>query len=372
MKNDLSKKAKISHSSDSKDCDCVVSLQRIADDLGLSKVSVSLALNESPKISAATKKRIVAYAKKIGYVKNALLARVMSNIRSRTPNGFIETIVLLNANKLEDAHARYPIFSEYIRGIKSEATKLGYSVYEIWLHNKSLTADKLHRVLDSRGIRGGIIIGHIDDDSLPSRFGSVWNDFKFVSAGLRTSNPVLDFISADKFLIGYHAMIKIIKNGYKRPALVLDEKIDELVEGRFVGGVLRAQLQLKEDSRIVPFLAVEKARKNSKIFFDWLSAHSPDAIFSLSSKTNEWLKSVRHLIPKATELIILEDSLKNPQWIGMDKNYEMVGRLAVKKLFDLLNRPVYLRGESVPTATVIAPKWNDEACGISKKSSSKK
>jgi len=331
-----------------------ISLREIAEKLGISKAAASLALNGSKKISEPTKVKVRKLAQKLGYSKNALVSSVMAGLKGTGGERFLETIVLVNANKNRDAAKKYPIFSKYIAGINSEARALGYAVYEVWLHDPRMNPTKLQRILESRGIRGGIIIGHVDDNILPDKFAPIWQNFKFVSAGLKTFNPILDFISADKFLIAHYATKKVIARGYKRPGLVLAEHIDELVEGRFVGGFLRAQLALPEPDRIPPFLETDV-----KKLYRWLEKYNPDVIFSISNATSEWFKEKATAVPRGMPVIHLEMRCEASEWIGIDQNYELVGRIAVRKLFTALNAPFYLKDADVRTATIVLPKWNN-------------
>ena len=159
-------------------------MKDIANALGISKVCVSLALRGAKNISEETKKRVFETAYKMGYKKDALLSNVMANIRSRKKkDDFCGTIALINANKDKDATIKYPIFEKYISGIRAESKEIGYSLYEVWLHDKTLTPHKLSGIMKARGIRGGIILGHVSADSLPIGFSEIWRNFKFVSAG---------------------------------------------------------------------------------------------------------------------------------------------------------------------------------------------
>lgn len=335
-----------------------VTLGKIAEMAGVSKCAVSLALKGSRKISEAVRRKIKRIADANGYRGSALLSTVMSNIKTGRSCDFLETIVLINANRSKDAPKRFPIFEKYINGIMAEASHLGYSVYSVWLHDEKLTQQRLKKILVSRGIRGGVIIGHADDTILPERFSQIWRDFKFVSAGLRTFNPTLDFISPDKFLIAQYATAQIIKKGYRRPAIVLDAHIDEIVEGRFIGGFLRAQLALPEKSRISPFLDVARAKKKNEIFIDWVKKNKPDVIFSVSNATAEWLDEIYTKLPNSVEIVRLERNSIGEGWVGIDTNYELVGRLAVRKLFDILNTRAGMGDIDVSTCTIVEPHWN--------------
>ncbi len=336
-----------------------VSMKDIADKLGISKVCVSLALKGAKNISSKTKKRVLDAACEMGYQKDALLSSVMSNIRMRGANGFCETIALINANKDESAPEKYPIFAKYISGIRAEAQDAGYALYEVWLHDRKLTPHKLDGIMKARGIRGGVILGHTSDDSLPGGFSEIWRDFKFVSAGIKTDNPMVDFISADKFLIARRAAEKAIEKGSKRLGFVLDSAIDDLVDGRFSGGFLRAQLMLPESARIPPFLDVAGAKKDAEIFYRWLKKYKPDSILSLSNQTGEWLESKAVRLPKNLYIIRIDSPTDSADWVGLDGNYELVGRMAVRRLSELLNRRASSGEIGAATSTVISPKWTD-------------
>ncbi len=335
-------------------------MKDIANALGISKVCVSLALRGAKNISEETKKRVFETAYKMGYKKDALLSNVMANIRSRKKkDDFCGTIALINANKDKDATIKYPIFEKYISGIRAESKEIGYSLYEVWLHDKTLTPHKLSGIMKARGIRGGIILGHVSADSLPIGFSEIWRNFKFVSAGIKTNNPMVDFVSADKFLIARHAAEKAIEKGCKRLGLVLEKSVDDIVDGRFSGGFLRAQLALPEKERIPPFLEVAEAKENPKIFYAWMKKYKPDSILSISTQTREWLESDSVTLPEDIGIICIDTPNYGHEWVGLDQNYELVGKMAVRRLSDLLNRSASSGSFGVTTATVIAPKWTD-------------
>ena len=333
----------------------------IAKELGVSKSTVSLAFIASKKVSPELRKKILDFAKKCGYKKNPLLSSAMSSIKkSRADFDFLETIVLINANQTKDASEKYPIFSRYINGINAEAKELGYGVYYIWLYEKNLTPERLKKILDSRGIRGGVIVGHINNKKLPEEFSLIWNNFKFVAAGTKTFNPTIDFISSDKFLIAHHVTNKIIKMGYKRPSMIIDEHFDEIVEGRTIGGFLRAQLNLPDGNRVPPFLKVRQAKKNPKLLLTWLKKYKPDAVMCTSNSTSEWMSQpdISEMISKYAVQLNMELKSDENGWNAIDQNYELVGRFAVRKLFEILNATSSSSLRNVITATIVEPRWN--------------
>ncbi len=343
-----------------------VTLTDLAKEMGISKSTVSLAFTSSKKVSPELRGKILTLAQKRGYKKNPLLSVAMSNVK-KPRHEFLETIVLINANIDKFAPQKYPIFSEYIKGVELEAKELGYGVCQVWLYEKNITSQKLRKILESRGIRGGVIVGHINNKKLPKEFSEIWNNFKFVAAGTKTFNPTIDFISSDKFLIAQHVTEKIIKLGYKRPSMIIDEKMDEIVEGRTLGGFLRAQLRLPDECRVPPFFKVAQAKKNPSLLSAWLEKYKPDVVVCTSNSTSEWLsqKEILSMISKYATQINMELKSEEFGWNAIDKNYELVGRFAVRKLFELLNAQSSSALKNVITATIVEPRWNKKL-GLSK------
>ncbi|APY11567.1 hypothetical protein BWZ22_10085 [Seonamhaeicola sp. S2-3] len=122
------------------------SLKDIAEDLNVSKTTVSLVLNDKGnenKISQETQKRIKAYAKKNGYAPNQL-ARGLSRGKS-------EAIGLIVPDISDQFYAK-------IAGIiEKKAKKLGYNVVYSSTYEDSVEENKLIRSMLNRQIDGLII-----------------------------------------------------------------------------------------------------------------------------------------------------------------------------------------------------------------------
>ena len=328
----------------------------IAKMVGVSKNAVSLALRNSRSISKETTKKILEAARKLGYVRNEEVSRVMSQIKSSFNPKFFAAIALINANPDRDAFKKHPTIPEYVRGIYKAARRESFAVNEFWLYDKKLNGASLARILRSRGIAGGIVVGLMDNNRLPRKFNEVWKNFKFVVTGVRTYNPTFDFVSTDHFLLAYRATLEALRRGYRRPALVLDETIDELIEGRFTGGYLKAQLKIPKADRIEPFFDVKGARKNREIFYKWFRENSPDAIITLYNFPFDWLREIGVEAPRDIALIQLEWRRGEPYWTGMNQRNDLVGESAVEHLSKILRQSNYAKEDSV-RAILISPEW---------------
>lgn len=328
----------------------------IAKIVGVSKNTVSLALRDSPLISKNTKKKIVKAAQSIAYEKNATFSKFMSEIKVSGLKRYRETIALINAHENSNAFKSHPTIPRYIEGIKRAAKREGFALDEFWLYDSNLNGRKLARILKSRGIRGGVIVGLMNNNRLPAKFKEIWTQFKFVVTGVRTYGPTLNFAIADHFLIAYQATLQALEHGFDKPALVLDKDIDELIEGRFTGGFLRAQMNMAKENRIEPFFRVKEARQDISIFTKWFKKHKPNAIICLYNSVKKWVEDMGLKVPEDIALIQLERRESEPEWAGLNQCNDLVGEAAIERLAQILYAPPSEKNSKV-TATLVSPEW---------------
>ena len=328
----------------------------IAKIAGVSKNTVSLALRDSPLISDKTKRRVVKAAQSVGYEKNAAFSKFMSEIKMSGLRRYRETVALINANEDPDALKSHPTIPKYVEGIRRAAEREGFALDEFWLHDPAMGARALARILRMRGIRGGVITGLMDNNRLPAKFRELWRSFKFVITGVRTYEPTLNFAIADHFLIAYQAALQALAHGYDRPALVLDREIDELIEGRFTGGFLRAQINMPLQNRIEPFFKVREAHENPAIFARWFEKNRPNALVCLYNSAKKWVEDMGLSVPEDVALIQLERRDSEPEWAGLNQRNDLAGEAAVERLAQLLYSPPGADSGTV-TATLVSPEW---------------
>src|SRR5450755_3663246 len=99
-----------------------INIRTLAKELGLSPGTVSKALKDSYEISAETKERVLALAKKLDYVPN-IYASSLRKKRSKT--------IAVVLPEVADS-----FFSLAINGIESVAQKKGYHVLIYLTHEK--------------------------------------------------------------------------------------------------------------------------------------------------------------------------------------------------------------------------------------------
>jgi LacI family transcriptional regulator len=332
------------------------SLSDIAALTGLTKSAVSLALRHDPRIPKATRQRVEKAAKRIGYRRNAVVAHLMSQLRIGEQRGERATIALLNLNEDPSAFRSHPTIPAYVRGCRSRAAALGYILDEINEPATSLDGKRLLRILQARGLRGCILTGLMKSNRLPANLTPLWNALPCVITGVRTEDPRLPFACADHHAVAQLALSRILASGRRRPALVLEHGIDELVQGRFTAGFLIAQRELPARDRVPPFYHRGGDSKPSPEFVSWWKRHRPDAILTLYHVVEEWLKALGVKVPEITALVQLEARPERSDWAGVDQHNDRTGAAAVDLLVQMIHAGETALSTS-PRAMLIEPSW---------------
>ena len=329
----------------------------VARAAGVSKNTVSLALRGSVRIAAATRARVVHTAQQMGYRLNPTVACLMAELRQNRRPGFQATLALINGHEDRDAFTRHPTIPIYVAGCRRRATALGYALDEFWLHDPELPVKRWLSILRARGIRGLLIAGLMQANRLPARLAPVWDQFPAVVTGVRTRQPALSFACADHHGLALTAFERALAAGYRRPGLVLDPVIDELVEGRFTAGYITGQLKLLgKRARLAPFTALREARQDLTGFSKWLATARPDVVFTLYHEVERWLTQLGLQVGRDIGLIQYEWRADHPHWAGMDQRNDLVGEAAVDMLVAMVQHGD--KGPpACPRATLITSQW---------------
>ena len=337
------------------------SMSDIARAAGVSKNTVSLALRGSPRVSQATRDRIAALAAKMGYRSNATVSQLMSELRRNRSARFQATLGLINANEDPRAFTAHPTLPIYVEGCRRRAAQLGYGLDEFWLHEPGWTPRRWLSILRTRNIRGLLVVGLMSHNRLPDRFAPLWASLPAVVTGVRTRGPELSFACSDHHALALAAFEKAVALGYRRPALVLDGVIDQLIEGRFTAGFITGQRRFcPAREHTAPFHDVAAARKDLRVFERWLDRTKPDVIFTLYHEVKRWLESLGRRVPADVGLIQYEWRADHAEWAGMDQRNDLVGEAAVDMLLSMVlhNEPGV---PDTPRATLIGSHWVDGA-----------
>jgi LacI family transcriptional regulator len=328
----------------------------IARATGYSKSTVSLALRGDRQIPESTRREILRAAQEAGYQTNAVVSYLMAQLRGSRKPGFHAQLALVNANRDQQAIHTHPTIPTYVAGCEERAAKLGYGFDKFWLYDPKLNPSSWRRILRARGIKGIVLVGLMDTNRLPDRLAPLWAEFPTVVTGVRTRDPDLSFCCVDHHHLAMLAVEQVMSMGYRRPALVLDDVIDVLVERRFSAGFLTALRALPPAQQIPIFNQEVSSKAPPAGFAAWLGKHRPDVVLILYNNVLAWLQELGKRVPQDIGVVQLEWRESRPTIAGMNQHNYVTGQAAV----DMVVAQIH-NGETgvqeFPRATLIGPTW---------------
>lgn len=196
-----------------------VSMKDVADKLGISKVSVSKALNNQPGISQELKKKIFDVANELGYVYTTKPSTAQINkLACVVPKRFF----------LENENFYTTIYYYLNKQCLSESLDLSLFVVN-HTEEKSVLIPPL---LNKENFSGIFICGQIDTTYLNALYSL---GIPIVSIDFYKSSMNMDSILTDNFYAGYLATEHLIQNGHKEIGFVGNIEQTSSIMDRYFG-----------------------------------------------------------------------------------------------------------------------------------------
>ena len=312
----------------------VPTIRTLAKIAGVSSATVSLALRNHPRIRPEVRARIQQIAQEAGYRPNPIVSHLIAQVRASRRASYQSTLGVVFTTK-DPGHLEVPTFKEWIAACEARAYQLGYGFDKFILLQSGISPQRLIKILDARGIKGLFKLGPFVRGSIPPEFDIIWDRSATIVLGARPVRPALSAVMNDQFSTVGQAVEEVTRLGYTRVGLVINAKIDDIVEHRFLGGFLAAQNRL-QSAHLLP--AHDFHQDDKKSFQKWVKEHRPDVILTLHPAIREWLEAMKLKAPNDIGLVHLDltDVLKG--WAGMRQNNEQIGIAAVDMLVGQLHR----------------------------------
>lgn len=317
----------------------VPTIGKIADLVGVSKSTVSLALRNSPKIQKETCKRIQAIARQMNYRPNPLVAAQMSHIRSSNNNRrSTPTIGFLNTWRTNRNHKSADKIKRCIRGAKERAEQLGF-IFELLEFDRDQYSDqRIQNVLSSRGVEGLVVAPCLRPEDMPILN---WSEFALAAIGCFEAFHHVHRIFHDSFT-GVQQVLHILRNrNYKRIGFITNTVAERDTGYLFSGGFLEYQARLISDHEQVPILNTGergKARPEEmlKTLGRWLADYQPDAVIGIQDQPLSALRELGYRIPEDIGYVALNWDNSMQECAGYTQSMSKVGAAAIESLANRL------------------------------------
>ena len=311
-----------------------LSMQALADDLGVSKATVSRALNDNPNVATKTRKRVQARAKALGYTIHPYFQKLMAHQRGANkamlPGA---SIAYVSDVEIEEIRRNQPITLAILEAAQSYALSAGWKI-ELFTHEAGDPhGTRLCRQLRSLGIQG-IILGRTKKiyDAIPAAFLK----FALVSDGGYWRNAPLDHVRADGVTMILESIEYLRAQGSKSLGI--------WVPTQFLKGNLAFNAMFRElrgwggmQIQLVPHPI-----KNANEFISYIRNNQLDGLFFHDSINRNWLTMCLKTFRQ--DLSILEYAPPNdtPQpWATMPLPLNKQGRGLVETIIGKITTSQY-------------------------------
>lgn len=320
-------------------------MAHIAKKLQCDQSTVSLALRNSPRISAATRERIQKAAREMGYRPNPFVSALMRMRRSRSANPWIPVVAWVTHWEKADSWMQVPSFKAIYRGVEDRLRENGFRLEHFWLDSKRLTPARLSTILWNRRITG-VILAPVPNDRPEANLD--WDKFSAVTIGRSVHSPDLDRIDSAHYDAITVAINNCRKLGYQRIGLAIDEANLARFDQRFVASYLVNALPLPGGKHLEIFRKAADEKNGITDFQSWFRSERPEVIITLSKRTAEiYLRALRDMrirVPEDAGLVILSCHSIDDAFSGIYQFPELLGAQAA----DMLVRKLLNNERGIP------------------------
>lgn len=301
----------------------VITMQQVADAVGLSRSAVSLALRNHPSIPPATRARVAEAARRLDYRPNPLVAALMSQHLRLQPRRRRPTLAYVTSHPKNDPWRNYPAFLQMYDGVVRRATELGYRVEEFALARLQSNPARLIEILRARGINGILLA------PLPGSLRTLNLDitgFVTVGLGLSVSAPLIRRVTADLFQVGRLAAQRCAELGYRRIGFAASADMSARLEHRMFAGY-RQGLWDCGLAETVPPLLTPPIPAFSTFLPAWSRTAKPDVVIF-----GTFDSSCLRVLPPEVGCVDLNVESPRSVTSGVYQNLSRIGAMAAEQM----------------------------------------
>ena len=331
----------------------------IARAAGVHNATVSLALRRSPLIPEATRERIQAIARSLGYTPDPALRALAAYRNRHSAARRAETLVYLTDGEPGGDSRESAAQTAHAASARRKAEELGFQFKPVCLGETGLNLRRLDRMLEHAGIRCAILAS-------PPWSGTDWsalNWSRLCAVAIGDASPLtprLHHVTIDDGAIMRLALQRVRRAGYRHIGLALTRPQDQFDERAWSAAFLAEQYRAGiRDPLPVLYLPDEPASDGGTLL-RWFRACQPEVILGLSPTFPHQLRLAGLGVPEEVAYadLSLQDTYQTIA--GVRDHRTRVGELAVEMLATQLAQNQFGL-PAIPTVTCVGGTWCDGA-----------
>jgi LacI family transcriptional regulator len=308
-----------------------MNVRHIAKLAGVSPSAVSLALRDSPRISAETKARIMSLAREMDYEPDARIVHLMRHLRKPRAVRQQACFGVISFYDSLRPWEKSRHLSGIYEGMQRRARDLGYRLEPLWIHAPGMTYRRFSTIIETRGIDGLLCFGSPDfNQEFPVELGG----YAVVNVGLSIQTP-LHRVTSHFYNDTLHALNRVHALGYKRPGLVLGSHEDTRSAYAHSGAYLSWCEHALGNRSALPVLRLDEVEEPA--LTRWLEENRPDVIVfvhlpEMIARFRAVLGRLQISIPKTLGVVVLSHEVEGSGFSGLQQNQRLMGSWAVELL----------------------------------------
>lgn len=325
-------------------------MRMLAEKLGVTKTTVSLALRGHHSVSANTCKRVHELAQEMGYRPDPAIAAIAAQRWSSGASKRHRVIAFLCHHV---PHAKM-IQAAYLPGARLRAEELGFKLEPFFVDDYP-SAEAVGRVLFARGIRG-IIVPSIANPASKRIMQLDWSKFTAVCCGVGRVRPMLHTVSSDLIVTTRLVWEVLAELGFRRIGAALHCHTPVADEDWQRLGASHAAIRLLglHEAAEIPFLNAQLHDDES--LYQWYLHYKPEVIVAFNDAVGWALERKGVKIPEEVQLVTLS-SPAGSKWSGVIHHVDKIARTSIDVLNDELRDNRWGLPE-LAKIILISPEWN--------------
>jgi len=267
---------------------------------GVSQATVSRCLRNDPMQHRATRERVQALAREMGYVPNSFAAG-LAHTRHAGGQPAKANLAIIGGNEKFDPAKQFRNWTAFVEAAKRRAEDLGYSMEYLWRYQPGMTARRLRQIIEARGIFGLILMMI----SSPEEMDLPWDRLALAATKMPHQHPLTHYVGTNPYHDTCLALQECRKLGYKRPGLATQLTYDlHQYEGAVTAAFLLHNHGLPAADRI-PLANTWSGNFSYRQFLGWIDRHRPDVILTTDALAGEYLRRSGRRIPEEMGFVSL-------------------------------------------------------------------
>lgn len=303
-----------------------VTMQDIADRLGVSKVTISKALKGHEDISDTMREKILQTAKDMGYVYNAVGKMLRENLTY--------SIGVISSDKFFGKGDHFYI--DLYKHLSNHLEKLNFTTMFTILNSSDEKNLVIPKMIQEQKIDGVIILGQLTREYLEK---ILEYDYPVVFLDFYYDKFNVDCVITDNFFATYELTNMLIEKGHRKIGYVGNLSLTSSIQDRFLGyykSILEYRLEFRDEW-------VLKDRNDQSEWIDIeLPKEIPTAFVCNCDKTAyfliEKLKNSGYKVPEDVSVVGFDNSMhakmSNPQITTVKVDLDEMGLRTAKIIAD--------------------------------------